>query len=335
MTGTLWLVWVRLGTGSGSGPQQGARESVGVSSTEPRTLEFSGGPDNNDLSRDIALSLQETPGVAGDTGWLFRSGRLSSLPVPPQTLDIVVCPSVRFDAAALLNESAKARSVRSPSWTPTGPGPPMGTVLADGVTVRTATITTVAGGFVLAISGSSPSPFSHSLMVTLSPSSDQHFPNTILDASYVDAGTDAGVVTTAARDFARAVAAEVVSGVATIVERNAIQSLGAVVTPPPAPGTGSGPLPPTVVLSIRRVVATSSGLAVLPALGAFGNVDALLFPQRATTTPGSGTKCFGSSLSSLLQLSLNLEPFRVHRDTVLARDRCRSTCNRRVLPLRI
>jgi hypothetical protein len=96
-------------------------------------------------------------------------------------------------------------------------------------------------------------------------------------------------------------AASVVSDIMTVVERVAIQSLAAVVIPKPVPGTESGPLDPAVVLSIRQVVATASGLAIFPALGAFGSVAELQFPDRVPA-PSSG-KCALTSMMTLLELS--------------------------------
>jgi hypothetical protein len=308
LTGILWGLWGRSGTGTGSGLQQAAQEDVVVSSTAPINLTFTGGPDNSDVGRDIGLSLQETPGVAGSTGWLFRSGRLDSLPVPPPTLDVVICPAVRFSAGpdrtayGLLSENVTVYDL------------PLS--LADGATrIVTVTAASVDGGFVLTVAGTSPAAFSHSVTVTLWPSDDQQSLTRVLEWNAVDTGTDTGIVTTAARNFTRRLVTDVVSDIVRIVGRVAIQNLAAVVIPAPAPGTESGPLDPGVVLSIRRVVATASGLAILPALGAFGSVVALQFPERVSA-PSSG-KCALTSMVTLLELPLNLHAFRAYRDTVL------------------
>jgi hypothetical protein len=308
LTGILWQLWDRLGTGTGSGPQQEPREDVVVSSTGPINLTFTHGPDNTDLG-GIGLSLQETPGVAGSTGWLFRSGRLATLPLPPPTLDVVICPAVRFSAGpdrtayGLLSENVTVSDLPQD--------------LLDGATmIRTVTAASVAGGFMLTVAGTSPAAFSHSVTVTLWPSADQKSPTTwVLEWNTVDTGPDTGVVTTAARNFARRLAAEVVSDIVRIVGRVAIQSLAAAVIPAPAPGTESGPLDPGVVLSIRQVVATAKGLAILPALGAFGSVAALQFPERVSA-PRS-RRCALTSMVTLLELPLNLDAFRAYRDTVL------------------
>jgi hypothetical protein len=173
----------------------------------------------------------------------------------------------------------------------------------------------VAGGFVLTVSGTSPAAFSHSVTVTLWPSADQRSTTSALESNTVDTGPDTGVVTTAARNFTRGLAGEAVSDIVRIVERVAIQSLAAVVIPKPATGTESGPLDPAVVLSIRRVVATANGLAIFPALGAFGSVAALQFPDREPAP--SSRKCALTSMVTLLELPLKLDAFRAYRDTVL------------------
>jgi hypothetical protein len=302
LTGTIWELWDFLGTGTGSGPQQSRREDVVVSSTGPINLTFTHGPDNRDLGRKIGLSLQETPGVAGSTGWLFRSGQLDTLPVPPPNLDVVICPAVRFSSIPqLVSENTHVHDL------------PVD--LLDSARIRTVTATSVAGGFALKVAGTSPAAFSHSVTVTLWPSDDQKSPTRALEWNTVDTGTDTGAVTTAARNWTQGLAASVVSDIMTVVERFAIQSLAAVVIPKPAPGTESGPLDPAVVLSIRQVVATANGLAILPALGAFGSVAALQFPDRVS--PPSSRKCALTSVMTLLELSLNLDAFRAYRDTVL------------------
>jgi hypothetical protein len=307
LNATLWALWTALGTGTGSGPQQVAREGMNVPSTGTINVSFAAGPDNNDISRDIALSVQEEPGVADDTGWLFRSGKFSSLP-SPGNVDIVVTGPARFDGPGLLAENVIARDL------------PL--TLGDGTTVTTMTAAPVPGGFNLTIAGTSPAAFSHTVTVTLRPSSDQTSIGTILDWSVADAGMDSGSVTTAARNFAVARAAEVVGDITAITEQVAISSYANVVSPPPAAGTRSGPLAAGVTCSVRRVVATSSGVAVFPALGAFGSVAAVQFPQREPAGGGSGGGggriCSFASLATLLDLRLDLGAFRAYRDTVLS-----------------
>jgi hypothetical protein len=197
LTSSIWEFWDVLGTGTGSGLHQDRREDVVVSSAGPINLTFTHGPDNRDLSRDIGLSLQETPGVAGSTGWLFRSGRLDTLPVPPPNLDVVVCPAVRFSSIPqLVSENTHVHDL------------PLNLPLPNGATeLRTATATSVAGGFVLTVAGTSPAPFSHSVTVTLWPSADQISPATALEWNTVDTGTDTGAVTTEARNWTRGLAA--------------------------------------------------------------------------------------------------------------------------------
>jgi hypothetical protein len=145
--------------------------------------------------------------------------------------------------------------------------------------------------------------------------------STIFDWDAANTGSDSGVVTNEARNFTKARAAEIVNDLTIIVNRIAIQSLAAVLVQPPVPGTRSGPLAPMVRCSLRRVVATGSGLTIFPALGAFGNVASLQFPERVPQqSPGPGGICGSSSLVAYLALPIDLELFRHYRDTVLHRN---------------
>jgi hypothetical protein len=81
-------------------------------------------------------------------------------------------------------------------------------------------------------------------------------------------------------------------------------------------GTTLTTLPAGVVLSLRNITVSSSGLAALPALGAYGGLFNKLFPSSTGT--GSGT-CLLSVLAMSYGVSLQLENFRHFRDMLLAR----------------
>lgn len=83
-----------------------------------------------------------------------------------------------------------------------------------------------------------------------------------------------------------------------------------------AGGTTLTTLPAGVVLSLRNIIVSSSGLGALPALGAYGGLFNKLFPSGTGT--GSGT-CMLSMLALSYGASLQLENFRHFRDTLLAR----------------
>lgn len=104
VTARLWMLWTVVGTGQGSGPQQLEQGSDSLASAGSFPFSFPLGPDFSNASKGIGVSLQDTPRVANDTGWWFRSGRFDG-PLPTGPIEVVLLAPTeltRTDFAAAL-----------------------------------------------------------------------------------------------------------------------------------------------------------------------------------------------------------------------------------------
>src|SRR5262249_38629805 len=96
VTARLWMMWDVLGSGSGTGPMQQDEGSDAVTSAATFTFSFAKDADFSYASRDVGLTLQDTPRVPDGGGWWFRSGRLpGALPATP--LEVVLLSPLLLD----------------------------------------------------------------------------------------------------------------------------------------------------------------------------------------------------------------------------------------------
>ena len=97
VNGVMW----EISSGPGAAITEGVGDGVIVQGAGTNfMLNFAHDPNFNAISRDIGLTLQDIRGVpnpgASENGWLFRSGRLSSLPNPSPGLDLLLCQPISF-----------------------------------------------------------------------------------------------------------------------------------------------------------------------------------------------------------------------------------------------
>ena len=318
VTARLWMLWTVLGQGSGSGPQQQEEGSDAVASTNSFPFSFALGPSFSDVSRGIGVSLQDTPRVANDTGWWFRSGRFeAALPTAP--IEVVLLSPIavsRADFAAALPPLPITMS-------------PTRRITFLSVISGTELVATAAGTTTEALGV--PIAFTCRLEISLSPAGNIAAPETELFTlgfphpplvTFSTPATDPVSLAAVAalnglsglqHDYADFVAKAILPGfVSRLGARYVALALGSLAGLI-APGTTT--LPTGVVASLRTVEVTGSGLTVRGALGAFGGVFSKLPPPPPpTTTPPS--RCFIATAATS-ESSPDVIALRAFRDTTL------------------
>lgn len=314
VTARLWMLWTVVGTGQGSGPQQLEQGSDSLASTGSFPFSFPLGPDFSNVSKGIGVSLQDTPRVANDTGWWFRSGRFDG-PLPVGPIEVVLLAPLgltRADFAAALPTIPMAMS-------PTRRITFLTVISGTELVVTTAGTTTELGA---------PVAFTCRLEFMLSPSSniatsselfELEFPHpAIVSFSAVPSNLASAVASAALellpgvkqdyRDFvAKSILPVFVRGLETRLVTTVLStSLSGLM------GSGVTTLPAGVILSLRSIEVTSSGLTVRGALGAFGGVFSKFPPPPP---PKTGT-CFIAAAATS-EGSVEVRLLQDFRDTCL------------------
>jgi len=308
VTARLWmLVALPLGT------NQIDRGSDSVASGNSFSFSFSLGP--SFPGAGIGISLQDTPRVANDSGWWFRSGDFSGA-LPTDPIDVVLLAPVgltRADFAAALPALPLAMSssrtvtfltvisgsflvVTAAGTTTEALGVPVAftcriefelgassSISAPSELFRVGSVSSVVVHF----NGTNPSAAAAAAVLEVEPGLKQQYQdfvtNTILPA------------------FARGLAPSLVNAVLST-------SLSGLI------GPGVTALPAGVILSVRSIEVTTSGLTVRAALGAFGGVLSK-FPA-----PPSTGRCFIAAAATS-ESSPEVRALREFRDTHLLSSR--------------
>lgn len=311
----LWQIWSTVGgPGAGWNQQEEGRDDIQVdaSGQTPQTFSFALGPDFQSVSREIGLSLQDTPGVAGDRGWLFRSGMFDTLPT--DQIEVVA-------ARTLINQTDLDGML---------PAVPLTVDASTTITAITAMI--ASGGVDFTATGTStqlPAPVTFNFMGTMQlfPSANVALVDEVLDVgftgatiSFMGTGTVASAIEAA---LLNAVNGVVLSKVLPMI-RDTLQSrINASIASSAGRSLPGGTLPTGVVLSVRSVRINGPGaptpdqpaatIGVRGALGAFGGVLNKL-PQPPSG--GGSSLCAGSTLAALGQLAVSLDALRLDRDAL-------------------
>ncbi|HKP69077.1 MAG TPA: CFI-box-CTERM domain-containing protein, partial [Pyrinomonadaceae bacterium] len=292
VTARVWMSWSVVGTGTGSGNMQQEQGStmglVKKDLSAPLLVDFPGPTNFAYASRSVALSVQDTPRVANDTGWLFRSGAFPD-DLPAEAVEIVTATR-RFTNAELTAMLPPLPITADPGTTTIITAVTL-TLVNDAIDIA-ATGTTMATGTLLA--------FTAMGQIVLSPSSDVRAAET----ESLNVGPRNMSVTFApGTNVIASIIASVLNAfsgfVLTRMRPQIQQALEKALNVEIAKGIGRAlqtgdTLPPGVVLSVRSTNVTPDPGGVLEirgALGAFGGVFSKLPPIQIT--PGSGGKpCF-------------------------------------------
>jgi hypothetical protein len=290
ITARVWMLWSVLGTGTGTGNMQSEEGSamglVMKDQSAPLQVNFPGNTNFAYANRSVGFSVQDTPRVANDTGWLFRSGDFPD-DLPAESVEIVT-------ATRSFTSTEVAAMIGTPPFT-IDPGT---TTIVTALTVTfalnavdfMATGTTMATGTLLTFTGGG--------RLTMAPSSDIRAAAT----EAINAGVSNVAITFTGAGVAGSIQASVansLSGFALNVMRPQIrQAVESRLNADIAQSIGrslqtGNTLPPGVMLSIRSVNITADPggtLAVRGALGAFGGVFSKLPPIQVPT--GGGRTCF-------------------------------------------
>jgi hypothetical protein len=316
VTARLWQIWSTHGPGGGWNQQDQGLDDIQAASDgqTPATYSFPLGPDFQSVSRSIGLSFQDTPQVANDRGWLFRSGMFDTLPTDP--VEIVA-------ARTLINQGTLDSML---------PAVPITVDTSTTITALTAMI--ASGGIDVSATGTStqlPAPVTFTFMGTMNlfPSSNVALVDEVLDVGL----TNPSVTFAGTGTVASAIEAAILNSVNGVVLSRVLPTIrgtlesrinGSIVSSAGRSLPG-GTLPGGVVLSIRSVRINGPGevtpdqpadtISVRGALGAFGGVLNKL-PQPSTG--GGGGTCAGSTLASLGQLAVSLDALRVDRNVLVS-----------------
>ena len=314
----LWQIWSTVGgPGAGWNQQDEGRDDIQVDSSgqTPQTFSFFLGPDFQSVSREVGLSLQDTPQVANNRGWLFRSGMWETLPTDP--IEVVA-------ARVLINQADLDAML---------PAVPLTVDASTTITAITAMI--ASGGIDFSATGTStqlPAPVTFNFMGTMDliPSSNVALVDEVLDVGF----TNPTLTFTGTANVIAAVEAAILNAVSGVVLSRVLPSIrdtlqsrinGSIVTSVGRSLPG-GTLPEGVVCSVRTVRINGPGaptpdqpaatIGVRGALGAFGGVLNKL-PQPATGG-GGRTLCPVITLASLGQLAVSPDLLRLDRDALAA-----------------
>lgn len=320
VTGTLWDCWLQS-TGSPH-EHEDLWETQAVGGGTNGRITFVNGPGVLVNGHAIALSLED-PTMPGK---IFRSGaNYNGLPpgasapggpVPQSGLIEALCGNLVSMSPAAVSAALPAVPF-SPSADTTITAIPIPLFAANNITI-TVTGTTTHGL-------TAPVGFTYTININFAPSTSEFHPGTVIDvlrgASSITFGSpsvagsiEAFVLNLVSGWIDSAVTPSVIAGISTAVNASVLANAAATVGK--AGGTSSTTLPPGVVLSLRNIMVTPSGIGALPALGAYGGLFNKLFPSGGGT--GGGT-CLLSTLALLYGASLQLENFRHFRDTNLVR----------------
>jgi hypothetical protein len=311
----LWQIWSTVGgPGAGWNQQEEGRDDIQVdaSGQTPQTFSFALGPDFQSVSRSIGLSIQDTPGVASDRGWLFRSGSFDTLPT--EQIEVVA-------ARTLINQTDLDAML---------PAVPM--VVDTSTTITAITAMIASGGIDFTATGTStqlPAPvtFNFTGTMQLFPSANVALVDEVLDVGF----TGANITFMGTGNVASAIEAALLNAVNGVILtkvlpiiRDTLQSrINGSIASSAGRSLPGGTLPTGVVLSVRSVRINGPGaptpdqpaatIGVRGALGAFGGVLSKLPPPPS----GGGTSlCAGSTLAALGQLAVSLDALRLDRDAL-------------------
>lgn len=308
----LWMLWMVVGTGSGTGPQQQPQEDLTIQTTASNTaLSFNQGPDNSYSSRQIGLSIQDSSRVASNTGWWFRSGRMETLPT--QSIEVILANRVdmtQADVDASL--------------------PPMPMSVDATTTITSATAMLQNNGFISLVANgttsTSPLPapvnFTYTLEFKIVPSAsiadaetevfdiETQGRGTIVFTGTTVVGTiEAAILNTISFFILRELFPRFRARLKSSLNTSVLSQLAGRI----APGTTT--MPPGIIVSARTVAITSQGIAVRAALGAFGGV----LSKFPTTSTGGGKICGILALGASTAAAIQPDMFRMFRDNILAR----------------
>lgn len=286
VTARLWMLSTVVGTGQGSGPQQLEQGSDSLTSAGSFPFSFPLGPDFSNVSKGIGVSLQDSPRVANDTGWWFRSGRFDG-PLPTGPIEVVLLAPTdltRADFAAALPTIPLAMSAtRTITFLTVISGTELVVTAAGTTTELGAPVTfTCRLEFALSLSSSIAIPsdlftleFPHPPLVTFSA-----VPSNLASTAAAAALELLPGVKQAYRDFvAHSILPVFVRGLETRLVTTVLSTgLSGLI------GPGVTTLPAEVILSLRSIEVTSPGLTVRGALGAFDGVFSKFPPPQPIKT---------------------------------------------------
>ena len=312
----LWQIWSTYGPGGGWNQQEEGRDDIQVDAAgqTPQTFSFPLGPDFQSVSREIGVSIQDTPQVANDQGWLFRSGMFDTLPTDP--IEVVA-------ARTLINQTDLDAML---------PAVPLTVDTSTTITAITAMI--ASNGIDVTATGTStqlPAPVTFNFMGTMElfPSSNVALVDQVLDIgfsnpslTFTGAGTVASTIEAA---LLNAVNGVVLNRVLPTIRGTLESRINGSIATSAGRSLPGGTLPTGVVLSVRTVRINGPGapspdqpaatIGVRGALGAFGGV---LNKLPMPSTGGGGGICAGSTLAALGQLAVSLDALRVDRGALVS-----------------
>jgi len=311
VTVRLWSLWQVLGTGSGSGNQQSEEESMNGTikhdDTTQMPINFNKNADFSAVSRSVGLSIQEQDKVSSNIGWLFRSGGFTGPLSTQMPIEIV----------------AGKQSISNSEFLAMSPSTPFLADKNSSTIITSFTPTLVTNGISFTSSGTTKMTgivvgFNYSGTMALSPSADVQAADiealtvlvtspslTFTSGPSVLSSVEAAILnclnTCIMKDYGPQLSAKMSSSVNTAIINGAGKQL-----------TG-GTLPAGIILSIRSIGVSSSGINIEAALGAFGGVLSK-FPQSNTTS-----KCFIAT-AAYGNDSIEVQTLRMVRDFVLLRN---------------
>jgi hypothetical protein len=224
-------------------------------------VSFADGPtylDRNNHS--IAISIEETGGM----GPLFRSGGFDTLP-----------PGAPTDPNGLIEIMVPVNSVTVPAASLSTILPTLPLSLPDCIVITGLTLTLGAGSITVVATGTKCVPiplpaigFTYTLNFNIVPSFEMKDTTTIFDIIPIGAGTLApsgvaflaGVFGTTEVE----IRLRVIRSIQRMLSNSALVAAASTI--------GAPTLPEGLILSVRRVLITSSGIAIFPVVGAYGGI---------------------------------------------------------------
>ena len=221
--------------------------------------------------QSIGISMQDALG-SPFTGPMFRSGPLPSLPGgaandPAGLIQIVVPPPPPAITVATLDAALPAvGTVLSTSPSVTISAPPPSITLAPG----SATLTVNGTVAIPLLFTTLTVPFTFAVTLAIAPSFNMNDVTEVCVVTPLGSGTLTTTTGGPVGLLFGSVGAAFAPVLSLMVAKPIQGTLNAAILATVASSFTSGVIPPGVVVSMRRVVITASGVAFLPALGKFG-----------------------------------------------------------------
>jgi hypothetical protein len=220
--------------------------------------------------RSIGISIHDAPNPTF-TGPLFRSGPFASLP-----------PGSPANPGGLIEIGIPAPATITSAALSAGLPPPTSLPVPAGVTVTSLTLTLGTGAATLTVSGTATAslgilgavslPFTYTLTFSIAPSFNM---NDVTEICLV-VPTGPGTLSTALGGpfslFLAALSPFIEPGLTASVVAAVQGVLNTTIVATAASALGLAALPAGVVISMRRVVVTPTGIGFFPALGAYGGL---------------------------------------------------------------